>query len=241
MKLSTLACALLVSLGGVAVAQPTPPPEGTPDQPAPPPPPPPPAPPPPAPPPMHHHMDDMAEPTPDRPEGLAFGIGVGYQFNTSLETPNIVSVRVRMPSSGITLEPLVKIANDSTTSQTTPNPSTTDSTTELALGTAVRFPVIRRGRTDFEFVGVGVIDTVKNNPEGPNNDRRTTTFAVGWGIGIGYWITHHWQLSLTATNPLFSYAKTSTDNGPGMTNSTSETDIGVVFDPVVSLMIHLYN
>lgn len=233
---------VLVSLviARFAAAQPAPGPEaGEPPPPAPTPPPPAPTPPPP-PPPMHHVLDAQPMAGPDRPDGLSFAIGVGYEFMTSLETPNIISVRLRLPT-GLTFEPLFKVENDSTTTQTTPAPSATTSTTELAIGSLVRYPVIRHGRADFEILGEALIDTQKVDPDGPNNDSRTTTLSLSWGIGIGFWLTQHWQLSFTATNPLISYVKNSQDEGAGMTQSTSTTDFGLVFDPTVAVMIHLYN
>ncbi len=238
MKRSFVVLVLIAALGGVAAAQSAP--GEAPAEPPPPPPAPEPTPPPPPPPTHHAMMMAPEEGQPDRPEGTSFAIGVGYEFMTSLETPNIVSVRVRLPT-GLQLEPIVRVSNQSTTTQMTPNPSTSTSVTELALGTLVRFPMIKKGRTDFELVGNALVDTNKTHPDAPNSDTRTTTFAIGWGIGIGFWLTHHWQLSFTATNPLFSYAKTSMDTGPGTSTSTSVTDFGLVFDPQVALMIHLYN
>src|SRR5689334_7471792 len=47
-----------------------------------------------------------------RPTELAFGIGVGYSFPTSLQTPNTTSVRLRLPS-GLTLEPQLVLATSS--------------------------------------------------------------------------------------------------------------------------------
>ena len=84
MRFSIALAITLLGAARFAAAQPDgePPPPVVPEQPKPPP-----TPPPPQPPPMHD-----AGPT-DRPAELAFGLGVGYQFPTSLETPNITSVR----------------------------------------------------------------------------------------------------------------------------------------------------
>src|ERR1041385_1864344 len=114
-KLATIL--LVVGSTGLAFAQPAP------DQP--PPPTPTPAPPPdPTPPPpttvpvmpdnhgdMHHEM--MAGEA--RPDAFAIGIGFGYVFPTSLETPNITGVRFRLPT-GLTFEPRVIFGTSSTTS-----------------------------------------------------------------------------------------------------------------------------
>ena len=230
-------------LARIAAAQPGPPPpvdstNGTTGETTPPPPPPPPTPPPA---PMPHHM--MMEPVAhevERPEGLAFAIGVGYEFKTSLETPNIVSVRIRLPT-GLTFEPLFIVKNSSTDMQMQPNPTISTSQTELAVGSLVRYPMIMHGRVDLDLLGSLVIDTVKVNPDGPDNDTRTTTLDAGWGLGLGFWISRHWVLTFNATNSLFSYSKVSMQTGPSTSDNTTKTALGLVFDPAVGLMIHLYN
>jgi outer membrane protein with beta-barrel domain len=243
--------AALASLGGIAAAQPTEPGSGTTDvSPTPPPqpePPPRPEPPPPQPPPPAHeivmepaHASDGIHPT-----DLAFAIGIGYARpaggSFDLQKPNVASVRLRLIN-GITLEPIVAIANTSA-DNTMAMMTTTDTTTELDLGSLVRFPVIRHGRYDFEVLGSLGFDVVKKNPNGDYNTITTTTFALGWGIGIGYWFSPHWQLSASATNPLLTYTGVKTETGPddATANKTSSTTFAVQFDPEVLVMLHLYN
>lgn len=238
----SFAFVFVVSLVGTAAAQPSPPPPvdstGQPDvNPTPPPTPPPAPPPPPTPPPR---IEQPVERDHDRPEALAVAIGVGYEFKTNLDTPNIVSVRFRLPS-GLTFEPLFKVQNSSTDTQTQPNPTTSSSTTELAIGSLVRYPLAEHGKIDFELLGSLLVDTTKVNPDGPDNDTRTTTLALGWGLGIGYWITRHWELSFDAANPLFEYSKTSQQTSSTTQMTSATTEFGLVFDPTVALMIHLYN
>ncbi|MFT3696549.1 MAG: outer membrane beta-barrel protein [Kofleriaceae bacterium] len=244
MKLSVIA---LLALGGVVSAQPVEPGPGTTDvQPVQPPPPQPVQPPPQPvvvqpPPPMHHH--EMADPDDHRPTDLAFAIGIGYARppggGIDLQTPNIASARLRLLN-GVTFEPTVVIANTSNTTSA----GTTDvneSITELDLGTLVRFPVIRHGRVDFEVLGSIGIDVVKDDPDGDYNTKTTTTFGLGWGIGIGYWLSPHWQLSASATNPLFTYASTKQDTGPDTSTKDSGSTFAVQFNPTTTIMIHLYN
>jgi len=218
-------------------AQPPPPPVDTPPGTPEPPPPPPPTPPPTPPPPPKVEAPAAEH---ERPEGLSFAIGTGYEFKTSLETPNIVSARVRF-ASGLTLEPVVVVRNQSQDMQSQPAPTVSTTTTELAVGSLVRFPLIKHGRTDFELIGSAIVDTVKVNPDGPDNDSSTTTFDVSWGIGIGFWITHHWNVSFTATNTLITYSNMSQQTGPSTSDTTKSTTFGLVFDPTIALMIHLYN
>jgi hypothetical protein len=200
---------------------------------------PPPPPPNPTPPPMMHHHEEM-EPNEAAPAELAFGIGFGYQFKTDLQTPNIVSAAVRLPT-GMTFEPLLLVRNTSDTQQNEPASSMTTTTTELAIGTLLRVPVIKKARTEFQVLGTAVLDTTKTHPDTPDSDTRATSIGLGWGIGVALWITHHWQLTFDATNPILTYTATSMQTGPSTEDKRSTTDFGLIFDPTVSVMIHLYN
>lgn len=245
MRLTTALFAMTLGLGRLAAAQPGPPaptpsePE-VPPEPAPPAPPLPPTPPPPPPPPViHHEMPAPADESALRPLGLAFGIGIGYTLPTSLETPNTASMRLRL-ASGLTFEPRVALANSSQTMKDQVM-SSTDSTSELLLETAVRKAMIERGRYDFELIGGASLDVTTNDPMGDNNTRTTTDIALFWGIGVGAWITPHWQFTFDIENPLISYTSTKQEIAAGMSTTNSTTDIGVVFNPNVVMMIHLYN
>ncbi|HEY1817998.1 MAG TPA: hypothetical protein VGG74_36900 [Kofleriaceae bacterium] len=239
----------MFALCGVASAQTEPPPP-----PAPPPPPTPEATPPPAPapppvaapapvaPPEHemsiHDMDD------DRPNELSFAIGVGYERATTgsfdLQMPNIASVRLRL-ATGLTFEPTITLSNTSETTDPGTGTTSTETITELGLGTLVRYPLIRHRRVDFEIVGSVGVDISKDSPPGGDMDKTTTTFGIGWGIGIGYWLSRHWQLSATATNPLLAFTKQSMETSATETMSTTTTSVGITFAPAISFMIHLYN
>lgn len=177
-----------------------------------------------------------------RPSELSFAIGIGYQFGagTNLENPNTTSVRVRFPS-GLTLEPRVTLSNLSqdTDNGTTDNETTT---TTFAAATWIKLPLVTHGRVDFNGIGTVGLAITSTDPPGPNDTTTTTAISLGWGIGLGYWINHHWQLSLDATNPLISYSRTSMQTGAGLPDTKmSSTTIGLIFDPTVVLMVHLYN
>jgi hypothetical protein len=234
----------MFALCGVASAQteppPPPPPPTTPD--APPPPPPPVVAPTPPPPPEHEmSIRDLDN---DRPNDLSFAIGIGYQRATTgafdLQMPNIASVRLRLMS-GLTFEPTITLSNTSNTTDPGTGMTSTESISELGLGTNVRYPLIRHHHVDFEIVGGINIDVTKDSPPGGDADKTTTTLGLDWGIGIGYWLSRHWQLSATATNPLVSFTKTSQEISATETMSTSTTSVGIVFAPAVAFMIHLYN
>jgi hypothetical protein len=241
MRFSAALFVMTVGVVRVASAQGDPAPTD-PGQPVAPEPPTPPTPPPPPPPPPMHH-DTMVAPAEGEhevhPTGLAFGIGIGYALPTSLETPNTASMRLRLPS-GLTFEPRVALANSSQTMKD-PTMSTTDSTSEVLLETAIRKALVEHGRYEFEVIGGVALDITKQDPMGDNNSRTTTDVGLFWGIGVGTWITPHWQFSFDIENPLISYASTNQETGAGTSTTNSTTNIGAVFNPNVVMMIHLYN
>jgi len=219
---------LAVSLtAGLAAAQPPP------GQPAPGGPPPPmaePAPPPPA-----------AAPGPadtDRPTDLSIAIGIGYSFPTSLQTPNTTSVRLRLPS-GLTFEPVLVLATSSNDVDAVT--TVTNKQSELTLGSLVHVPLRAHRKVDLELLGNAQVSSSTTDPTGDNNNRTLTTFSLGYGLGVAYWISSHWNLSLAATNPLLSYLRNRQETGPTTNTVTKTTTFGLVFNPQVALMIHLYN
>jgi hypothetical protein len=223
---------LAVSLtAGLAAAQPSP------GQPAPGGPPPPPM-AEPAPPP-HAAAPMKPEPTDtDRPTDLSIAIGIGYSFPTSLQTPNITSVRLRLPS-GLTFEPVLVLA---TSSNDVDNVTTvTNKQSELTLGSLVHVPLRAHRKVDLELLGNAQVSSSTVDPTGDNNNRTMTTFSLGYGLGVAYWISSHWNLSLDATNPLLSYVRTRQETGATTTTVNKTTTFGLVFDPQVALMLHLYN
>jgi hypothetical protein len=234
---AAITCIVLGASLGVASAQPSPdenplagPPPTT-TQPATPPAPPP---PPPAAPPMVPRMSDT-------PTALAFGIGVGYTFSTSLETPNTVTVRLRLPG-GLSFEPILRLVHTGETA-TTGGMSTTSSDTEFGLGTNVIWPLWHHGRTEFSLLGQIAFDTDTNTPDTSmsGDNKVTTTFGLGYGIEIAFWFTHHVMLSLDATNPIIQFSDTTTNTTGMMPVKDSTTTIGLVHDPVVALVIHLFD
>ncbi len=243
MRPSTLALSLLVALTGVATAQPAP--GSGPIDPEAPPQPPPPQPPPPQPPPPQPPPPMAVEPMEAdtaHPDGLAIGIGLGYVIPTSLETPNITSVRIRL-ASGLTIEPLLTLATTSigTDSGVAGAPTSTENKTDLGAGVAVRFPLIKHRKFDFELLGSLNFDHFVDDPDGDNNNTTTTTLTLNWGIAVAYWITPHWEMSFTATNPLVSRVETSQEQASMIDQSVTTTTFGLIFNPTLAVMIHVYN
>lgn len=253
MRCMSLALILTAGIGGSAAAQPGPPPQPPPPpmdtttdtttdfDPAPPDP----TPPPPAPEPRREARVKPAvlesDVQTDRPEGLSFALGLGYGLPTSLETPNRTSARLRL-ASGLTFEPLFTIANTTQNTETAGGPESEDKTTEFGVAVLGRLPVITHGKVDFEALASIGFSNTKDNPEGDYNTRTTNAFGIGWGFGIGYWMSRHWQLSMSVTNPLVQYSSTKQGTGvPNMSSKASQTTIGLIFEPQVVAMIHLYN
>lgn len=251
MRRPSLVLLVTAGLGGVAVAQPLPTDtteadtsafDPAPPAPEPPPPPPPPAPAPapaPAPQPAPVVQEQPAVSS-DRPQELSIGLGIGYALPTSLETPNRTSARLRLPT-GLTFEPVVTLANQTESAEAPGLPETENKRTEVGVALLVRLPVITHGKVDLEVLASAGFSNAKLNPEGEYNTITTNAFGIGWGVGIGYWLSRHWQLSMSVTNPLVTYAQAKQQIGPGMSTTESETTVGVIFVPQVSAMIHLYH
>lgn len=248
MTRKSVALALTVALGGIASAQPGPPPQPPADttitsDPGPPEPTPEPQPPVAQTAPAQPAMQTQTEASGDRPDGFAIALGLGYALPTSLQTPNITSARIRL-SSGFEIEPAVRIANESASNELE-TPAMTDETTDkhttfslIALG---RLTLIQRGRADFNVLASLGFTTDKTNPDGDFNTTTVNSFGLGWGIGVGYWFSPHWQLSMNVLNDLVTYSSTKTQAAMDTSMTTSTTEIGVTFAPQVFMMLHLYN
>jgi hypothetical protein len=247
MRTRTLVAAFCVAAGGTAAAQPLdpPPPPPDPNNPNPTPTPTPtPVPPNPTPAPTPVTVTPTpAEPMPEanawRPPEFSIGIGIGYQFPTSLETPNVASVRFRL-ATGLTFEPRVALA--STTDTVDTGDPVDDKTTQLALGSLVRYPLVAHGRVDLELLGALDINNINSNPTEMDDDETTTTnVTVNYGLGVTTWINRHVALSMSALNPLISFAKVRQEMGPMNVLVTSTTSFGAIFDPTVILTVHVHH
>ena len=183
----------------------------------------------PPPPPMQ-----LAPPPPDRPEGSAIGIGLGYDLPADVQVPNRTSVRFRL-ASGMTIEPFAGAAIDIVSQDAGANSTNLG----FEVGADLRFPRQLKGKMDFVMIGGGGIGLSVNNPEGPDNNTSTFFLDLHWGIGIDLWLRPTWCLILSATNPALSVQTQSMENPLGDT-STTTTQVGAIFEPNVIAMLHLF-
>jgi hypothetical protein len=174
---------------------------------------------------------------PNRPEGTSMGIGVGYSFPAQVLEPNLASVRFRF-ASGLTIEPTVVLATSRATTEIGPAETETE-TSEGTFAANVRLPLAGRGKIDLVLLGGASISYLKQSPDGPDNDTTTTTLALSWGLGLDYWPKQSWCLSASASNPLFSFARTRQEMVPQDQKSTT-LSIGAIFDPAIYAMLHMF-
>lgn len=261
MKTTALALAGSLLLCSAAAAQPTPPTgAGAPATPppageAPPPadaPPPPPADPgddPPDHPPAAPYLTRRAEPPPApaapvrhvtaRPTGLSLGLGLGYSMPTEILVPNLASLRVRFKS-GLTLEPTLSLTR-TTTEDDDGFMTIEDLSTLVDVGLGVRGPLYCKGRVDLMLTGRGSIAFLTSDPEGPANAQLTSVMTLDYGLALDYWLNRNWSVSINSSNPLLQRTNTSRQTGTGNPEvSSTATTIGAVFNPRLSVMIHLY-
>ncbi len=247
MRKITWAFALGMAMAKAAAAQAPigadePPPNVPPNVPPSDPPPPDPGPPvvPPQPPQPPAVVATSTETSTGRPVGTAIGIGAGYSLPTSVQTPNTTSARVRF-GSGLTLEPRLTVQNTSISMETDTS-DVSSSQRNLNVASLIRYPMTQRGKFELLLLGAASFGIATTDPDGADNNTTATTFAVGWGAAVDWWITEHWNVSFSATNPIFSLTKQTEEMmAPIGDASTTTTTVGAVWNPTISVMIHIFN
>ncbi|HVK78900.1 MAG TPA: outer membrane beta-barrel protein [Kofleriaceae bacterium] len=139
---------------------------------------------------------------------------------------------------GLSLEPLLVLGKRSDTAEAGMAESTT-TTIELAIGVNARYPLASRGPVDLVAIGGLGFGWRTTDPDGVG-DETTTSAAIVWGLGLDYWLGPHWQISMSATNPLVQYESVAQNVPMVPDTSQSSTTLGLAFDPKVTAMVHLY-
>ena len=173
----------------------------------------------------------------DRPEGFSVGIGFGYQLPTSLETPNVTSARFRL-ASGLAFEPVLRFQQSSQEVDVGMSAETKE--TAIELGALARYPLKRRGRVDLVLLGGAFLENISTEPPGMDMNTSTTRIEARYGLAVEYWISQHWQISMSALNTVFRTERVSEEMGPSTETVTTTTSFGAIYDPVISAMVHLY-
>lgn len=181
-----------------------------------------------------------------RPQGLTFGLGLGYYLNGSafengngqapvnLKSPTGASVQVRL-ASGLTLAPFFRLATHGQSSQ---GGDAKNAQNEFIVGSEVRYPLKSRGKVDLVAVGNASLGVLGNDPDMDDNNSTLTGFSVGYGLSVEYWYNSNWRLSFTATNPLFALSSLSQEVSDDLT--ATDIDVGLIWDPDTNLALHLF-
>ncbi len=178
------------------------------------------------------------EPAAQRPTAFAIALGLGYVIPSDLSTPNTTSARLRL-ASGLTFEPQVTLGTESQ-KQNNDIVETELSINSVALALIVRYPLRSHGKVDLSLIGGAAVSLTTVNPEGDDNNRKINSFGLSWGVALDYWVTNHWNVSFTASNPILLTRSITEDQGPGVEVSDSLTSFGAIFDPTLAVMLHLY-
>ena len=180
----------------------------------------------------------LAEPIDDRrPSGFSVGIGFGYELPDSMETPNTTSARIRL-ASGLTFEPVVRFQQESAKEDT--GTTLEDKKTTIEAGALLRYPFKSRGRVDLVLLGGAFIESISEVPDEDDRDRATTNFRADYGLAVEFWISQHWQISMSALNTVFRMQRVAQEMGPGTETVTTNTLFGAIYEPVITAMNHLY-
>jgi len=146
-------------------------------------------------------------------------------------------VRFRL-AGGMIFEPIV-VLQAGGTAVDQPGDNTESGNFTLTLGTNLRLPLAKRGRFDFVGIGAAALSSSSTDPDGSDNNTSNLLFALGWGLGIDMWYSPHFTFSFSATNPLVSYQVQSQEI-PDDEVVTTTTAFGAVFNPNITLMVHMF-
>jgi len=176
---------------------------------------------------------------------MTVGIGLGAEATVAgtIITPTVGSVRIVL-APNLQLEPSFSLNHSGSSRDSGGSSSDTKKVNTIIVGGGVRYALASRGPVDLSALGTLLFTHVGTDNE-DNNATFVTTNAIGleWGLSLSYYFAHVWSLSMDASNPLFSYAKMTTDmtnGGTTTSSSNSTTEFGLNFVPKIRLMLHLF-
>jgi len=180
------------------------------------------------------------------PTDTAIGVGIGIIAPAGSFAPNTASARFRV-ADGFAIEPNVLFGIDTGNEVVeVPDDETVNATRGLQfrLGVDGRFRLAQRDNV--ELMGQGGISfgttSDTSDPEGSDNNttNTSTSFGVGWGIGVNWWVHRSFCLSADVRNPLFSVSGTkATAEGVDGSQRTSNLSVDIAFLPTARMMGHV--
>ncbi len=172
-----------------------------------------------------------------RPTDFTMAIGAGWDLPSDIDIINTASVRFRL-ANGLTFEPRVELSTDSNKTEVG-NADTENTANAVVLSTTARYPMMSRGPTDFIVLGGVNFSRFAADPDGADNNSTTSVAALVWGLSVEWWISQRWAFSFTAINPIVSRVSTTMENAIDDT-TTTDFSFGLIFDPNIIAMFHLY-
>lgn len=182
------------------------------------------------------------------PEPVTVGFGVGVVAPSSPLAPNTASARVRV-SETVTLSPTLDIAfaSSSTSSGGGENAGFQTRDTNLGVGVEVLNALAQRGTTMLQLAVGGRLgfDTFTEEPNEPDEIQTTTrSVNVYYGLGVEHFFggnDPHFSVSAHGLNTLLTVASSTVDDrNTDVITDTNSTLFGVIWDPSVRMMVHIY-
>jgi hypothetical protein len=175
-----------------------------------------------------------------RPQTFSIGIGFGWDLPADVQLPNATSVRFRIPS-GWTLEPAVALSRGESSVDDGMPPPNNLTAGRLMASLHVRKTLRTNGKADLDLVGGLTLENESSDPDGPDNTISTTSMSLVYGVAVGYWLSPHIEVTMTALNPVVVQSKRVEEVGSAAPDiETTVSSFGLIFDPNVIAMVHLH-
>lgn len=182
------------------------------------------------------------------PNKLSFGIGIGIDLPADINMPNLAVASFRYKS--MEFQPFVVLSSSESENFVDDGVTTstdTRSAKTVGAGAVFKYTFARRRHVDLQVIGS--LNYARNtetvDPEGPNNRSNTeaTSFELGYGLGLQWWLSSHISLMATAINPIFADITTKTTEqtiGGTVVSESSDRNSGLVWDPSISIAVMMW-